>query len=74
MMSEQEAMVPLLLAEMRTSLFARIGAHEIRAEGGEIVVTCKDRTARVDIPEIQNLYVESYKLAGTIEGLLTGEV
>jgi hypothetical protein len=73
MMSEQEALVPLLMAELRSQLTARIGAHEIRAEGGEIVVTCKDRTARVDIPEIQNLYVEAFTLAGRIETLLTDD-
>lgn len=71
MISEQEALVPTMMAEIRSSLFARFGCNDIRAEGGEFVVTHNGKTARVDIPEIKNVFVDAFRIAGTFEDLLT---
>lgn len=73
MISEQEALVTVLLGEVRESLRARLGDHTIRAEGGEIVATHRGKEARVDIPEIRSLFVDAFKVAGALETLLTGE-
>lgn len=72
MITAQEALVPMLIGEIRPSLMARLGAHEIRAEGGDIVVTHDGKTVRVDIPEIENVHLDGFRLAGEIENLLTG--
>lgn len=71
MMTEQEALVPTMMAEIRSSLQARLGACDIRAEGGEFVVTRGARTARADIPHIQNVFVDAFRIAGDLEYLLT---
>uniref|UniRef100_A0AAU7VGG6 Uncharacterized protein n=1 Tax=Dinoroseobacter phage vB_DshS_R26L TaxID=3161158 RepID=A0AAU7VGG6_9CAUD len=73
MIDAQTALVPMLMGEVRTSLMARIGAHDIRAEGDELVVTWSGKTARVDIPVIDNVFLDGFKLAGEIETVLTGD-
>jgi hypothetical protein len=73
MMTEQEALVPTMMAEIRHSLRARLGSCDIRAEGGEFVVTHGSKTARADIPHIQNVFVDAFEVAGELEALLTGQ-
>lgn len=72
MMTEQEALVPTLIAETRDLLMARMGAHAIRAEGGDLVVTWDNKTAKIDIPEIENVFLDARRCADAFENLLTG--
>lgn len=72
MISEQEALVPVLMAEIRQILFARLACSDIRCEGGDFVVEHRGVTARVDVPEIENVYLDARALSDQIESLLTG--
>lgn len=71
MVSEQEALVPVLLAEVREILFARIACNTLRAEGGELVASHQGRVARVNVPHIENLPLQARKLADVLEAELT---
>lgn len=71
MVSEQEALVPVLLAEVREILFARIACNTIRAEGGELVAHHNGRVGRVNVPHIDNLMLQARSLADKLEAELT---
>lgn len=57
MLSEQEALVPMVLGEVRDILVTDLGAlDDLRATGGEIVLTFEGQTVKADIPHIHNVF------------------
>jgi len=71
MVGEQEAMVPLLMAEVRDVLMARLGAHTLRAEGGSLVLIVGAKYSSAWIPDINNLIPQARALATELEDGLT---
>lgn len=67
MISAQEALVPMLLSEVRDIVFANRGACDIRGEGDEIVLTVGSITVKCDIPEIDNIFIDARKCAVTLQ-------
>ncbi|UXO93788.1 hypothetical protein Pan1_73 [Pseudanabaena phage Pan1] len=75
MLSEQEMLVPLVLAEIRDILVADHGAFDdLRAEGGEFVWTFEGQTVRCDIPKIDNVHLAARKCAVKLTTRLRDDV
>lgn len=70
MISAQEALVPMLLSEVRDIVFANRGACDIRGEGDEIVLTVGSITVKCDIPEIDNIFIDARKCAIILQSRL----
>lgn len=74
MLSEQEMLVPMLLAEIRDILVADHGAFDdLRAEGDEVVWTFEGKTVRCDIPRIDNIFTAARTCAVKLTIRLQGE-
>jgi hypothetical protein len=71
MIDAQEAMVPVMMAEIRDILFASVGQHTLKAEGGSFVMTQGTKYSSADIPHIANMRVQAREIAGALEDGLT---
>lgn len=75
MLSEQEALVPMVLGEVRDILVADMGAlDDLRAEGGQFVLTFEGQTVRADIPHIDNVFSVARKIAVELVSRLNAAV
>ncbi|HEY7822712.1 MAG TPA: hypothetical protein VIG24_07770 [Acidimicrobiia bacterium] len=74
MMSEQEALVPMIIGEVRDQLEALGYSHpNVMAEGGQLKVTLPNgRQAATDIPHIHNVFDISTDLTEALHSVLTG--
>lgn len=75
MISEQEALIPMVIGEVRDQLEA-LGYRSpaLRVEADTLKVTLPNgRKAEVDIPEILNVFDISTDLTEELHSLLTGD-
>lgn len=57
MLSEQEALAPMVLGEVRDILQADMGAlDDLRIEADAVVLTFEGQTVRCDLPHIENVF------------------
>lgn len=73
MMSEQEALVPMIIGEVRDQLEALGYSNpSVRAEGGQLKVRLPNgREAAVDVPHIHNVFDISADLTEELHSVLT---
>ena len=62
---------PLLLAEVRDILVARLGAHTLRIRNESLILTVGDKYASAWIPDPVNLNLQARAIASELEDGLT---